>query len=966
MAIDRRAVSQRGSLQQKIGVHDRDAGMARKVRGGIRELEERRADLGIIDRRSDLTTKAVTRGPGERLSQAAGGGTPSDAARFAAVVGSPQPGTPTQGAQGGQGTAAYGGEPNGGWGAGQRGGDAATTAASWGSQSPLGAPAPQTPATDATRAIPAVSPEARIARAARTRRGLLATTAYEQSAGAEPDSWRQESQGTGPDLVESPGERIAGLAGAPSSPEQAVPGSAPASQDMATQRIARVARTKRAVLATTTYDQARSQATPARSEEEAAGGELRERMDSYSKETKTPSERLGEKVRGTSQGPRLDAAGTLGAPSHMGAHARRKATRRAATAVATARERGLDQVERSEAAHEAYARSATSSARARDVRRLAGAAAVAAAGKARGSIEALADTEPDDAEELKSQITSGAKRARSRIKRRIDVGRAARHPTSTKAQRLATASALAGAGIQVPMGALGALSSGLDEAGGDVDTRLGDALAGAGRSTRGTLKELGLSAHDRRKANRIRARRARRGQRKAAKRAARNAAVSGAATSALRPAARARVAIRRLAAQPVKALASLFGSLPAAIAAGTVGLLCVLAFTVVMMATAAGSGGTAQAQAANPAQVTGLGNEVAWLATQCAATASPESRLKSPNHDAWAKLQDPRLDHLYAVMDNTLGKWGGNMAYASCTQAACGVLAATVDTGFGTIEASADPQSFLAYCQKLAGQGILEDVTSVGYNGVEPGDILCTNTHTAIWVGNDMAQTKFSSTDGNLYEADYAVGVYPGIDHYTQDDFNYLGFHVFRPLAQNVSGDRQFPDYRTLVGADEGMPASTVATSKQYREALIRKAQANGSDSDYLLTVDCDQYRLCVLHKTGSTWEVLRSWYCCVGKVEGGRSISMNWGQNTIQAKYDDAGEGQSVNPWMSSISGDKSGFGIHGAWADLKTYVAASGNTYANTPGGIVCETSAAKWIHDNCPVGTKVVVFDAADPKG
>lgn len=187
--------------------------------------------------------------------------------------------------------------------------------------------------------------------------------------------------------------------------------------------------------------------------------------------------------------------------------------------------------------------------------------------------------------------------------------------------------------------------------------------------------------------------------------------------------------------------------------------------------------------AARQSSMEGVGAELARLAVKASATASPERRLQAPNHDVWQKLDDSRLSTLYYLNDHTLRAWGGNTALASCTQAASAVVAAVLDPDIAAQGGgSQGPRQFMAWCESHP--DVYRRVAARGMSDLEPGDILCTSGHTAIYVGNDIAREKYPSTDGNVYEAAYGPALYPGIDHCTDDDFAYMGYTVFRPIAK--------------------------------------------------------------------------------------------------------------------------------------------------------------------------------------
>ena len=205
-----------------------------------------------------------------------------------------------------------------------------------------------------------------------------------------------------------------------------------------------------------------------------------------------------------------------------------------------------------------------------------------------------------------------------------------------------------------------------------------------------------------------------------------------------------------------------------------------------------------------------LGLEVAWLAVQMAGVASDQSgSLYEPSAYPWRKIDDPRLANEFAIMDATLGAYGGNNAYASCNQAACGVIAAVVDMDTIPFEAaSGSPVYMQAYLSSHP--NIYERVYPVTEDELMPGDILVTTnrfTHTAIWVGNEMAQTKFPGTTGNIYQAGYQEGDharYPQIDCLSESDYEWVGYDVYRAIRRNT--DSRYPsiDYRETIRQTTG------------------------------------------------------------------------------------------------------------------------------------------------------------------
>lgn len=205
-----------------------------------------------------------------------------------------------------------------------------------------------------------------------------------------------------------------------------------------------------------------------------------------------------------------------------------------------------------------------------------------------------------------------------------------------------------------------------------------------------------------------------------------------------------------------------------------------------------------------------LGYQVAWLACQMAAVArDQEPLLAEPNAYPWAKIDDDRLNVEYAIMDATLGKYHGNCAYASCNQAACGVIAAVFDIECApTFNGSENPERMLGWMQSHP--DIYEELPFTSVDDLLPGDILCTHvdepgfyvTHTAIYVGLELAQQKFGDTSAVVYQARFGAGdhaYYPALEPLSDADCEYLRYHVFRPKKVNMDTELEYPDWKKLV-----------------------------------------------------------------------------------------------------------------------------------------------------------------------
>ena len=186
--------------------------------------------------------------------------------------------------------------------------------------------------------------------------------------------------------------------------------------------------------------------------------------------------------------------------------------------------------------------------------------------------------------------------------------------------------------------------------------------------------------------------------------------------------------------------------------------------------------------------------KIADLAVALSPTASPEAHLREPNAYPWNKINDWRLFNFYDVMDATIGKYGDNNAYASCVQAAGGIIRATVDPDI----AVGGPSSMLRYLQQNTDKWKLVKVVPGGtkFDSVcKPGDLLVTATksggHAMIYVGHKKTKSKFPNSDGNMFQAAYGgsgtYALYPSIDNVSSDGRT---FNLFRPTG---SGNFKHP-----------------------------------------------------------------------------------------------------------------------------------------------------------------------------
>lgn len=199
----------------------------------------------------------------------------------------------------------------------------------------------------------------------------------------------------------------------------------------------------------------------------------------------------------------------------------------------------------------------------------------------------------------------------------------------------------------------------------------------------------------------------------------------------------------------------------------------------------------------------------AKLAVRVAATASPQERIYAKGKavadssgDPWAEVSDPRCQEYYKLMHTVTEPYqndgtNSNTALGSCTQAVGHVVRATVDPDFHMM----GPSDVIEYC---SGSPKWQRVMVMGSQKVsdvlQPGDLLCTDGHTAMYVGNELTQKAFPGSDGTVYEASYSTAMQPNISPYRTAE----GYIVFRFVGNNgVKNKHPFINPWALLAGDK-------------------------------------------------------------------------------------------------------------------------------------------------------------------
>ena len=211
---------------------------------------------------------------------------------------------------------------------------------------------------------------------------------------------------------------------------------------------------------------------------------------------------------------------------------------------------------------------------------------------------------------------------------------------------------------------------------------------------------------------------------------------------------------------------------------------------------------------------TELAYKIAELAVKVVPTANPTTSIKA---DAWLGHGSDRttadkkmLDYIKIVdatitthLDDTSNPnyhiGYNNPAYCSCAQAAAAIIRAEVDPDFESYNNCAQIEYIENHPTKWKKVGVIKAGDNFD-KYCKPGDLLiagerdgagnCTNAHTMIYIGNELAKKRFSNTKGNMFQAIYNApeagknSTCPSIDYYVKDLYDYS---VYRPIEGGES-----------------------------------------------------------------------------------------------------------------------------------------------------------------------------------
>lgn len=212
-------------------------------------------------------------------------------------------------------------------------------------------------------------------------------------------------------------------------------------------------------------------------------------------------------------------------------------------------------------------------------------------------------------------------------------------------------------------------------------------------------------------------------------------------------------------------------------------------------------------------------------------------------------------------------------------------------------------------------------------------------------------------------------------------------------VGQVPSGDGQGG---TGVGEDEGWvpsgdggqdftnrrPDATLGTvtwtgDSEYLNGLIRLANREGSATDWFVTFDNELLRTVVLHRSGGSWRIVKTWNCigAINTYSGKWSVLHKRESNWYSETYDWFQGGNGPNAWSTDyIWGIRPTWSQnHERWVDSPygsgyedcaaihaTSASPSASPEKTNRGCCGLLNANAKWVYDNIPIGSTVYEFE------
>lgn len=151
---------------------------------------------------------------------------------------------------------------------------------------------------------------------------------------------------------------------------------------------------------------------------------------------------------------------------------------------------------------------------------------------------------------------------------------------------------------------------------------------------------------------------------------------------------------------------------------------------------------------------------------------------------------------------------------------------------------------------------------------------------------------------------------------------------------------------------DTETPYVNVSNTYTDEDDMLSKAQSYSSSTSYLVLVNTSANRLGIYQGSKGNWVEVKYWVCSTGKV----STPTPTGEYTVKAKGYSFGSGYTCYFYTQSYGN----YLFHSVLYNEGTFTIQDGALGENVSHGCGrLELANAKWIYDNIPIGTKVVIY-------
>lgn len=216
--------------------------------------------------------------------------------------------------------------------------------------------------------------------------------------------------------------------------------------------------------------------------------------------------------------------------------------------------------------------------------------------------------------------------------------------------------------------------------------------------------------------------------------------------------------------------------------------------------------------------------------------------------------------------------------------------------------------------------------------------------------GSNVAMRNASTANSQKWDPQISDGgyvVFKGVGRYKK-----LAIHVSRSSAKNRA-NVVMGKLNDVAGQKWKLVATTYNPYTGYMLKALKKANANNSATNYLMVVDRANTHVMIMKRNGAEWKLHRSYLCSCGKS----STPTISGTYTVGSRgYQFTDDDHTCYYW-TEIRGD---YLFHSVLYRAGTKKVLDGRLgYHISMGCVRLSIDNAKWIYDNIPSGTKIIIY-------